>query len=127
MNIEEQAALFSALSDPTRLRLLQILSRQQPQGALCVNGLAFRLGVTQPAVSQHLKVLKDIGLVKGERMGYRVHYYIDREKLEEIRGLAAEALRLDAPNEENVELPCCGEPAESPQPSKEEHHDLQQY
>ncbi len=105
MNIEEQAALFSVLSDPTRLKLLRILSRQQRQGALCVNGLAFRLGITQPAVSQHLRVLKEIGLVKGERMGYRVHYYIDREKLEEIRGVTAETLALEDTDREISSCP----------------------
>jgi DNA-binding transcriptional ArsR family regulator len=46
-----------------------------------VNALAFKLGVTQSAVSQHLRVLKSAGLVKGERRGYRVHYFIDREVL----------------------------------------------
>jgi DNA-binding transcriptional ArsR family regulator len=62
---EEQAALFSALSDPTRLRLLKHLQRQRRPGALCVNALAGLLGVSQSAVSQHLRVLKGIGLVKG--------------------------------------------------------------
>lgn len=120
MNIEEQAALFSALSDPTRLKLLHILSRQQQQGALCVNGLAFRLGVTQPAVSQHLRVLKDIGLVKGERMGYRVHYYIDREKLGELRDLAAEVLSLDTGDDVTaMHNACQREQAKNPSSKKE--------
>jgi DNA-binding transcriptional ArsR family regulator len=46
-----------------------------------VNALAYKLGVTQSAVSQHLRVLKSAGLVQGERRGYRVHYFIDREAL----------------------------------------------
>ncbi len=93
--VEEQAALFSLLADPTRLKLLRLLSRQRDPGALCVNTLAFRLGVTQPAVSQHLKVLKEAGLVKGEKRGYRTHYFVNQEALKEVQRYLAEALELD--------------------------------
>ncbi len=55
-NIEEQAAFFSALSDPTRLKLFKLLHQQSTPDALCVNALAALLGVTQSAVSQHLRV-----------------------------------------------------------------------
>jgi len=79
--IEEQAALFSVLADPTRLKLLKLLAQQQEPNALCVNALAYQLGVTQSAISQHLRVLKSAGLVKGERRGYRIHYFISQEAL----------------------------------------------
>jgi DNA-binding transcriptional ArsR family regulator len=81
--IEELAEIFKALSDPTRLRLVQLLSEHQ--GALCVNALAHRLGVTQSAVSQHLRVLRQVRLVQGERQGYRVHYALDSERLEQYK------------------------------------------
>jgi len=71
---DEQAAVFSALADPIRLRLVRLLCRQRGPNALCVNALAAFLGVSQSAVSQHLRVLKAIGLVKGERRGYHIHY-----------------------------------------------------
>ena len=74
---EEQAVLFSVLSDPTRLKLLKILSQQQELHALCVNDLASLLGITQSAVSQHLRVLRSAGLVKGRRRGYRIHYFVN--------------------------------------------------
>ena len=64
-NTEEQAALFGVLSDPTRLKLLKLLYQQQQPHALCVNALSGLLGVTQSAVSQHMRVLKSAGLVKG--------------------------------------------------------------
>lgn len=92
--IEKQAALFSALADPTRLKLLSLLSRQQEPHALCVNGLAFRLGVTQPAVSQHLKVLKSAGLIKGERRGYRIHYFINQDAMKQAQKQISRALPL---------------------------------
>ena len=64
---EKIAEIFKALSDPTRLRLIQLLSKCQTEnaiagvcegGPLCVNALANKLGVSQSAVSQHLRVLR---------------------------------------------------------------------
>jgi ArsR family transcriptional regulator len=46
-----------------------------------VNALAYQLGVTQSAISQHLRVLKSSGLVKGERRGYRIHYFVSQDGL----------------------------------------------
>jgi ArsR family transcriptional regulator len=80
-NVEEQATLFGILSDPTRLKLLRLLSKQEAPNALCVNALAYQLGVTQSAISQHLRLLKSAGLVKGERRGYRIHYFLNEEAL----------------------------------------------
>ena len=92
--VEEQSALFSVLADPTRLRLLKLLSQQKEPDALCVNALAFRLGVTQPAVSQHLKVLKDADLVQGEKRGYRVHYFVKQGALDKAQELMSQALEF---------------------------------
>jgi len=99
VDIEEQAAIFSALADPTRLKLLKLLYGQQEPNALCVNALAHLLGVTQSAVSQHLRVLKSIGLVKGERKGYRIHYFVNRDRLENCRNLISAVFSLDDPDE----------------------------
>ena len=93
-SIDEQAALFSVLADPTRLKLLRLLVRQSEPNALCVNALACRLGVTQSAVSQHLRVLKSVGLVKGERRGYRIHYFINQETLIQAQQQISSALDL---------------------------------
>jgi len=91
---EEQAAVFSALADPTRLKLVKLLCGQRSDEALCVNALAARLGVTQSAVSQHLRVLKSMGLVNGERRGYHIHYFISRERLESCRELVSAILSM---------------------------------
>jgi len=80
-NIEELAILFSVFSDPTRLKLMRLLSEQQESKGLCVNALAYQLGVTQSATSQHLRLLKFTGLVRGERRGYRIHYFLNQEAL----------------------------------------------
>lgn len=92
--VEEQSALFSVLADPTRLKLLKLLSQQKEPDALCVNALAFRLGVTQPAVSQHLKVLKDADLVQGEKRGYRAHYFVKQGALDKAQELMSQALEF---------------------------------
>ena len=93
--IKEQAELFATLADPTRLKLLQVLCRQNPPGCRCVNNLSQLLGITQPAVSQHLRVLKSVGLVIGERRGFRMHYLIDPEGLKRCQGILSTALEFD--------------------------------
>jgi len=99
-NTDEQVAIFSALADPTRLKLLKSLLRQRDPNALCVNALAGLLGVSQSAVSQHLRVLRGIGLVKGERRGYHIHYFVNQDVLEKCRKLIAAALSTEETGEE---------------------------
>jgi len=94
INTEEQATLFGILSDPTRLKLLRLLSQQREPNALCVNALAYQLGVTQSAVSQHLRLLKSSGLVKGERRGYRIHYFLNEEALIQAQEQISDALPI---------------------------------
>jgi ArsR family transcriptional regulator len=93
-DIEAQATIFGVLADPTRLKLLRLLSRQQEPNALCVNALANQLGVTQSAISQHLRVLKSAGLVKGERRGYRVHYFVNRQAITRAQERVMETLNI---------------------------------
>ena len=93
-NTEEQAAFFSALSDPTRLKLFKLLCQQRTPDALCVNALATLLGVSQSAVSQHLRVLKGVGLVKGERRGHHVHYFVNQKALKQYQNLLSKVLTV---------------------------------
>jgi DNA-binding transcriptional ArsR family regulator len=102
-NLSEQTALFAALADPTRLKLLQILCCQDPPGCRCVNNLSLLLGITQPAVSQHMRVLKSVGLVIGERRGFRMHYLVDPEGLKHCQELLSTALTFN----ENDEVSFC--------------------
>lgn len=78
---EEMGRIFQALACGTRLRLLELLRGR----TFCVCALARRLGVTDGAVSQHLRVLRDAGLVTGERQGYRVHYRLCRDGVDQCR------------------------------------------
>ena len=88
--IEELTEVFKALADPTRLRLVKLLS--EGEKALCVNALARRLDVSQSAVSQHLRVLRQTGLVKSERRGSSVHYLLDQDSLKLYRVKLRETL-----------------------------------
>ena len=68
--MEGSVKTLKALSNEARLMIVRFLSKQP----MCVNALACRLGISQPAVSQHLKVLENAGLVRGDKQGYWVHY-----------------------------------------------------
>ncbi len=75
---EDVARLCRALSVETRVRMLALLQRR----SLCVGALARALGITDAAVSQHLRVLRDAGLVLAERRGHFVHYAIDPDTVD---------------------------------------------
>jgi ArsR family transcriptional regulator len=68
--MEHVVKVFKALSNDVRLQILSLLA----EDPLCVNALVCRLDISQPAVSQHLRILENAGLVKGSKEGYRVHY-----------------------------------------------------
>lgn len=78
---------LKALADENRMKILQILL----SGDLCVGALADQLGISKPAVSQHLRVLREAGLVRGEKRGYWTHYEVDRPAIARI---AAELQQL---------------------------------
>src|ERR1700748_2187249 len=74
-------AMLTALGDPTRQAIFDLLSH----GPLAVGQLADELPVSRPAVSQHLKVLKDAGLVTDRQAGTRRLYQVDPDGLAELR------------------------------------------
>ena len=74
---KRQAAIFQTLADPTRLTIFEHLSR----GESTVNALAKRLPISQPAVSQHLAVLRRCGLVAHRREGRSAIYQARPEGL----------------------------------------------
>ena len=76
----QMADVFKALGDPTRLRIIRLLASNMVD-RLCVADLANKLGITQPAASQHIRVLKNIGILEPNRKGFRVFYTINTEIL----------------------------------------------
>jgi DNA-binding transcriptional ArsR family regulator len=79
--VTNASRLISALADPTRRAVLESLK----EGPRPVGEIAKRLPVTRPAVSQHLKVLKEAGLVTDRSVGTRRIYYIDPKGLGAMR------------------------------------------
>lgn len=78
------AQLLAALADPVRLRIVSMLAAA-PGGTVCGCELEEPLGLAQPTVSHHLRILREAGLVVGERRGRWVHYSLVMERLEDIR------------------------------------------
>lgn len=78
--MEQIVQIFKALGDETRLKILIILSRRK----ICAKGIAKHLDVSEAAVSQHIKVLKEAGIIVGEKVGYYVHYDLQEPRLLEV-------------------------------------------
>lgn len=79
--MRDAADLFKLLSVDKRIEIIESLKKND----MNVNALAENLGITQSAVSQHLRVLKSAGLVRDERKGYWIYYTLNREALEKCR------------------------------------------
>ena len=83
---------FKVLGDPARLRILSLIGNQ-PDAEVCVCDLVAPLGLKQPTVSHHLKVLHEAGLLTREKRATWAYYRLVPEALEALRGaLAAPAL-----------------------------------
>lgn len=109
-----------ALADPTRRQVFEHLR----SGPRAVGEIAAEMPVSRPAVSQHLKVLKDAGLVIDQAAGTRRIYYIDPNGLGALRGWldqfwdhALAAFKAEAENPQSPK----GNPDEPAQPAQ--HHD----
>ena len=79
--MKKTAELFKILSVDKRIEIVELLKKE----AMSVNVLADALGITQSAVSQHLRVLKGAGLVNDERQGYWIYYSLNKDVLEKCR------------------------------------------
>jgi ArsR family transcriptional regulator len=90
-------AVMKSLSDKTRYNIIKLLLMRN----YCVGGLARSLNVTEAAISQHIKQLREAGLVESTRQGYFTHYYVQRAVLE---NLALSLLNLITV--ERIELQC---------------------
>jgi ArsR family transcriptional regulator len=89
---KQLATAFKAIADPARLRLLSLLAAQ-PSGEACVCHFSHPLGLAQPTVSHHLKVLHQAGLVARERRGTWIYYRILPERFAALRNALAASPR----------------------------------
>ncbi len=80
VSAEQFAKIFAALGESTRLRIMQLLPRQPIAHEMYnVIELAQELGLKQPTISHHLKILSDAGLVQCRRQSNSLYYYVDQE------------------------------------------------
>ena len=76
-----KAESFNVLSVETRIKIIELLK----SGPLSVNTIAEALGVSQSAASQHLRIMKQAGLVTDERRGYHIYYSLNKNKLDKYQ------------------------------------------
>ena len=81
MKTEQEQALYAAICDPTRRRIIALLA-SQPRA---VHDLADHFAISRPAVSKHLKVLKDVDLVTEAKHGRKRIYATNPEPLQDIQ------------------------------------------
>ncbi|MDQ2789147.1 MAG: metalloregulator ArsR/SmtB family transcription factor [Actinomycetota bacterium] len=79
----ELSRLFKAMGDPVRLRLLSLIASHEG-GEACVCDLSGVFALTGPTISHHLKVLREAGLISGERRGTWIYYRIEPDALRRL-------------------------------------------
>ena len=79
---DELAAMAKALAHPARVRIIRVLDQRDT----CVTGdVVLELGLAQSTVSEHLRILREAGLVQGEIEGPRTRYCVDRDGLAALK------------------------------------------
>ena len=73
--------IFKVFSNEVRLKVFEYLL----EGKMCVSGIVNKMNVTQPTVTQHLRILKEIGVVKSEKIGHWMHYSIDKKGINRVK------------------------------------------
>ncbi len=79
-NFEEFAKILKAIAHPTRLHLLHMMYNECP----CVRDMESEVGVSQPNISQHLSLMRNIGIVSSEREGNQMCYKIENQTVRNI-------------------------------------------
>jgi ArsR family transcriptional regulator len=85
---ESLARALKVLADPARLRILSLI-QAQPTGETCICHLTEPLGLSQPTVSHHLKVLANAGLVERDQRGSWAYFCVNANRLRTLRDLLA--------------------------------------
>jgi len=92
---KRMAEFFSMLGDPNRLRIISILAQQE----LCVCDIAATLGMSESAVSHQMRTLRTMRLVKYQKRGRKVYYYLHDRHVLDLYSSVAE--HLDEPDNED--------------------------
>ena len=92
MDFDKTAEVFKALGEPHRLKALHFLATAGPEccrgtDAVCACDLITHLGLAQPTVSHHLRILTQAGLITGTRQGRWMHYELSDAGLQAVQSL----------------------------------------
>lgn len=101
MIYKEYSHIFKALSDDKRLKIIDLLSN----GSLCACKILEHFDFSQPALSQHMKVLTECGLVTGNRKGNWMHYSLVDDKFEKIGEFIGSLVSIS--KDDNAECEIC--------------------
>jgi len=96
----EITKILKAIADETRFKILRLLLQHN----YCVRALSRKLELSESAISQHIKVLREAGLLIGVKKGYYMHYDVDRARLHELASKIEElaAMEREIRHPENV-------------------------
>ncbi|ANF94890.1 ArsR/SmtB family transcription factor [Paenibacillus bovis] len=87
-NMGKTTRFLNGLSDPMRLQILSILGKK---GRMNVGEISSNFKISRPAISHHLRILKDAGIVQYEKTGQEVYYWMDQDYIVyHLRNLANE-------------------------------------
>jgi len=102
----EITKILKAIADDTRFKILVLLLQHN----YCVRALSRKLKLSESAISQHIKVLREAGLLIGVKRGYYMHYDVDRSTLYKLSSRIEElaAIEREFCNPENVECESSG-------------------
>lgn len=78
--------IFKVLSDENRLKIVKALAKE----SMCANELLEGLGISQPTLSHHMKILTDAGLVEPRKQKTQVYYDLNREQVSSLCGFVRE-------------------------------------
>lgn len=98
--MKEIELIFKALADETRLKILVILSKRK----ICAKGISKHLEISEAAVSQHIKILKDAGIIIGKKVGYYVYYDLQELLFNQILKFIEQMKKNHNSAEDNIEL-----------------------
>jgi DNA-binding transcriptional ArsR family regulator len=89
MTEKEVIEILKALSASSRIQIIKLIRGRK----LCVNAISRKLNITQSAVSQHLRILKNCNIVYPERYGSIIHYQLNKETIEKFINALTEILK----------------------------------
>jgi len=101
-------AFCKALADETRQAILQVLL----QGEKCVSDLVEAFSVSQPTISHHLNILKNLGLVSRRKEGKHVYYSVNRDNIIECCGMLIARFEGDPDKATRIGVIADGQPGE---------------